>query len=145
MRSSAASASSRMSCSGDAGMKVTPSATSAMKMSATRPARPVDGACVVQGVAVQTGHRISRGAEIGGDRNGDVEDHRDVVGNAPARSSRLLQVGSRQPHRRGLTGRELAPIAAGRVGHEKPQTPVTIASHADTVGARSRHDNGCAQ
>ena len=40
MRSSAASASSRMSCSGDDGMKVTPSATSAMKMSATRPASP---------------------------------------------------------------------------------------------------------
>jgi hypothetical protein len=40
MRSSASSASRRMSCSGEAGMMVTPSATSAMKMSPTRPASP---------------------------------------------------------------------------------------------------------
>ncbi len=42
--------------------------------------QPVDGARVVQGVVVQAGHRITRGAKVGGDRDGDVEDHRDVVG-----------------------------------------------------------------
>ena len=134
-----------MSCVGDAGMKVTPSAHLGHEDVGDQAGQPVDGACVVQGVVVATGHRVTSGTEVGGDRDGDVEDHCDVIGYATARPSGLLQVGRRQPHRRRLAGRELAPIAAGRVGHEEPQTPVITACHDDTLGARSRSDNGCAQ
>ena len=42
------------------------------------------------------------------------------------------------------TGGELAPVVACGVGNEQPQSPVVFGCHADTLGARSAHDNGCA-